>query len=375
MNIAILSLLSQPISKQAVGGTEIFTNQLVEGLVKQGHTISLYCSTGSQTAAQNHIYICDPHLPKETVANIQLVYPYTLLQIKTLMSDIETKKYDIVHVNFYKTFLMSAFAKDLKIPIVFTVHGDYFNYPEMYEVYSKIGQSANEHYIYVSNNALARGLVKQNASIIHNGIDMADFPPSFLGNQQELLWLSRLDPVKGAVEAMEIARKTKRPLRLSGFVDRKKFPDYYEQQVKPHLNENIIYEDSGTPGHKQQLYQQSKAFLFPIQWEEPFGLVFLEAMASGTPIITYAKGAAPEIIKDGVTGFLVNSADTDIRGEWIIKKTGLEGLQEAVEQLYSLSADDYIAMRKACRAHVEMNFSTKIMAEKYEQMYQKVLRS
>jgi glycosyltransferase involved in cell wall biosynthesis len=108
-------------------------------------------------------------------------------------------------------------------------------------------------------------------------------------------------------------------------------------------------------------------------WEEPFGLVFVETMASGTPIIAFARGAVPEVIVDGVTGFIINPSDEDIRGKWIIKKTGLDGLCEAVERIYSLSKDDYGKMREACRAHVENNFTMERMVKEYESVYSKLI--
>lgn len=126
---------------------------------------------------------------------------------------------------------------------------------------------------------------------------------------------------------------------------------------------------------KQMIYGKAAYFLYPVQWEEPFGLVFLEAMTCGTPVIAFARGAVPEIIVDGVTGFIINPSDDDIRGDWIIKKTGVDGLREAIERISSLSKVNYEKMRQACRKHVEENFTVEKMVENYEKVYKKVIEA
>ena len=96
-------------------------------------------------------------------------------------------------------------------------------------------------------------------------------------------------------------------------------------------------------------------------------------MACGTPVIAYARGSVPEIIKDGETGFIINSSEQDKRGDWIIKKTGIEGLCEAVEKIYSLSVEQYKQMRKNCRVHVETHFTVERMTDDYEKIYQQII--
>jgi glycosyltransferase involved in cell wall biosynthesis len=97
-------------------------------------------------------------------------------------------------------------------------------------------------------------------------------------------------------------------------------------------------------------------------------------MCTGTPIVAYARGAVPEIIQDGKTGFIVNPSADDIRGNWIVKKTGIEGLCEAVQRIYSMPKAEYLQMRKNCRAHIEKNFTLERMTNEYEKVYKKILK-
>lgn len=120
-------------------------------------------------------------------------------------------------------------------------------------------------------------------------------------------------------------------------------------------------------------YQRSKLFLFPLSWEEPFGLVLAESMACGTPVIAYARGSVPEIIKDGKTGFIINSSNDDSRGNYIIKKTGIEGLCEAVKKIYAMPETDFLTMRRECRTSVEERFTAEHMAQEYMELYKRLL--
>jgi len=99
----------------------------------------------------------------------------------------------------------------------------------------------------------------------------------------------------------------------------------------------------------------------------------IEAMACGTPVVAYARGSVPEVIKDGETGFIVNSSEEDKRGDWIVKKTGIEGLCEAVEKIYAMPKNQYIEMRKNCRKHVENNFTVEKMVNNYEKVYREII--
>jgi glycosyltransferase involved in cell wall biosynthesis len=189
------------------------------------------------------------------------------------------------------------------------------------------------------------------AGVVHNGIDVDTFP-----YQEEksdyALYIGRFAPVKGAHLAIAAARKAGMRLLLAGKIEIPEERDYFESFVRPHIDGNHVEfigeADSET---KRQLYKWARCVLSPIQWEEPFGLVMVEAMACGTPPISFARGAAPELIADGVTGFLVDDVDE---------------MASAIERVDSVEP-------LTCRQHVENCFGPAALADRYIAMYQRIL--
>jgi glycosyltransferase involved in cell wall biosynthesis len=188
------------------------------------------------------------------------------------------------------------------------------------------------------------------------------------------MWAGRAIPDKGPDIVVEIARELQIETDLSAII-KHEHKAWFEESVIKKISNSPHISLATTRGRYDLIeqYQKSKLFLFPVQYEEPFGLVLAEAMSCGTPVVAYAKGAIPEVIKDGITGFIINESEKDIRGNWIIKKTGIEGLKEAVKKVYSMPEKEYIAMRKACREHVEKNFTIQKMTQNYIDVYKKVI--
>ncbi|MDO8451702.1 MAG: glycosyltransferase [bacterium] len=363
MRIAVAGLITKPITPHPLGGTEAFTYLLVSGLVKRGHEITLYCAKGSQTPAQNQVEICDPADAMGEESNVEFVYPYTLLEIRKLISDIQKGGFDILHVNFLKTFLLSYFADQISIPILHTIHRDFMSSPRLFGVYEKIGFHDNESFAFVSERARSMSLLKEQTYTIHNGIDIAWYPRSDRSDQKTFLWLSRIDPLKGPKEAAQAAKEAGVSLVLSGDIDRQKYQDYFDREIAPLLSETIVYEKPGDMAHKIALYSQAKAYIFPIQWEEPFGLVVVEALSCGTPVIAFNRGAMAEIIEDGVNGYLVPP------------EKGVIGIVEAIRRVNSLSSDAYGHMRTRCHEIAAEKFSSDRMVASYEGLYQQLVGS
>lgn len=361
MKIAIAGVITKKIEPHPLGGTEMFTYLLVEGLVKKGHDVTLYCAKGSKTSATRQVEICEPAEAIGQESNVEFVYPYTLIEMRQILQDLGANKYDILHVSFLKTFMASFFADQIKIPLLHTIHRDFMENKRLHAVYQRIGFHPNEHFVFVSERARQRSLLKENTHAIHNGIDTQAYPFS-PECSDTFLWLSRVDELKGPKEAALAAQKAGVKLILSGDIDREKYQDYFDSEIKPLLSDSIVHEKPSTVERKIELYQKAKAFLFPIQWEEPFGLVVAEAMSCGTPVIAFNRGAMSEIIQDGVTGYLVDQGK------------GVEGIVEAINRLNSLSREEYAKMRQNARKRIEDNFSVARMVENYENLYKELIK-
>lgn len=374
MKIGIVGVISKKITSHPLGGTEAFTYLLIDQLVKRGHDVTLYCAKGSETPAQRHVEICAIEEATSLESNVEFIYPYMLLEIKKVIEDVREKKFDLIHVNLLKTFLVSHFADQIDIPIIHTIHRDFFENRHIADLYKKIGIHNHEYFVLVSKRAQQTSLIKNNIYQIYNGINSSIYNFSPQGGEK-FLWLSRIDPLKGPKEAILAAKNTGVKLMLSGDIDRKKYEEYFKNELESLLTERITYEKPVSLERNLSLFHNAKALLFPIQWEEPFPLVVLESMSCGVPVIAFARGSLPESIIDGETGFLVNPSNNDIRGNWVVKKTGIEGISEAIQLIQNMPNDQYLTMRKKCRKRVEDYFTIEQMAENYEKLYEKIIEN
>lgn len=290
----------------------------------------------------------------------------------------QQKKFDIFHLSIGNGELILPFMPYIKKPVIVTMHGSLHEkqvqkYFSVFTPYLK----GNPHFISISN-AQRKPLPNLNyAKTIYHGIGVDKvFKFSPLGGEP-IMWAGRAIPQKGLDTVLTVIKQTKKKGKIFPIIKEEYLHWLHEMIIKKRniINQTIkIYVDFDV--HRSELpahYQSSKVFLFPLEWEEPFGLTMIESLASGTPVIAYARGSVPEIIKDGETGFIVNSSVDTVRGNWIVKKTGLEGLCEAVERIYSMPTERYLEMRRACRMRAQEYFSTEIMTSQYIDMYKKIL--
>ena len=253
-------------------------------------------------------------------------------------------EFDIIHdhCEYYTT----PFSKFLKPPIVTTLHSVFAE--ENTILYKKF---PNINYVAISNNQRKSAPGVHIGKTIYHGIPVEKY--GFSARPKDyLLWLSKIAPDKGLGNAIEIAKMAGEKLIISGPISPEN-ADYFEYRIKPLIDGKQI-QFVGTADFKKkiELLRRAKAFLFPIfNRQEPFGLVVIEAMACGTPVIAATSGSMPELIKDGETGFLVDTKEEAVQ---VLKK------------IHTIS-------RKKCREHIAENFSLQTMVDNYEQLYKEIL--
>jgi glycosyltransferase involved in cell wall biosynthesis len=283
-------------------------------------------------------------------------------------------KFDIVHIHTNVPLSELVISKKISIPCVFTIHS-ISRLPDIEGRIMKNFSSINNYFISISNKQRTTFSSLNFTKTIYHGVDTHKFSFDLEGGLN-MLFTGRLRNNKGVKEAIETAVISKHKILVAGALSSTDH-DYFDHEIKPRSQKYKELLDVDIEPNRELInlkYQKAKLTLLPIKWEEPFGLVMIESMACGTPVVAFARGSVPEIIKDGETGFIVNSSPEDIRGDWIVKKTGIEGLCEAVEKIYAMPEEKYRAMRHACRAHVEDNFNIEKMIENYEQLYYEILK-
>jgi len=363
---------------QGYGGIELFVTNLVEGLVKKGHNVTLYATGDSTTSAQLDYFY------KKALGNHlnNKLNPFYILNHLNHFYKNASTKYDVIHDNGSDLMLSLFFSDFVTKPILFTLHGAYAdNVKDLFSSYGitkstkdALLQYANKPYISISNDQRKRIPQLNYINTIYHGIHLSQFEFNRNGSN-DMTWLGRVNTTKGIDTALKTAIQLKKKIQLAGYVDEGD-KEYYNLKIKPLLNNEYVAWQNEIKDIKSKstFFGNSKLFLFPLRWDEPFGIVSIEAMATGTPVVAFAMGSLPELIKDGETGFIVNPSDDDIRGNWIIKKTGFEGLCEAVERIYAMTKNEYVTIRETCRTHVEKNFTVETMVDKYEAVYEQIIQ-
>jgi len=252
--------------------------------------------------------------------------------------------FDVIHN--HADWYALPFAACFETPTVTTTHGR-LDHPEIAYHFTRI---PNQHLVSVSMNQKTHLTNVKWAGTVYNGIKSSHFQFTPRGGEY-LAFLGRLTPEKRPDLAVEIAHRTGRRLVIAAKLDKSDM-DYYEGVVMPILRDpQVEYAGEVDEEGKDQLLGGAHALVFPIDWPEPFGLAMVESMATGTPVIAMARGAVPEIVVDGSTGFMCES---------------LEEMITAVDRVHSLNRLD-------CRLHVERNFSTERMAKDYLDVYRSVV--
>jgi glycosyltransferase involved in cell wall biosynthesis len=341
VRIAILASLVEPVPPPLYGGTERVVSLITEELVRRGHQVTLFASGDSRTAA-TLVSVCPRGLRLDPEAKDYAAY--TLVALSEAYS--RGKEFDLFHNhNDYLAFGMERLAQT---PTVTTTHGRL----DLHEV-RRIYQLFPEQQLVSISHDQKNWLPEANwVGTVHNGIAVDHFRLREIPGDY-LVFLGRISPEKRPDRAIEIARDVGMKLVIAAKVDAVD-RDYYESAIAPLIQANrglVEYIGEVDEHEKDEVLGNAYAYLFPIDWPEPFGLTMVEAMATGTPVIASRNGSVPEIVLDGVTGFVCST---------------FKQLIEAVPRVASLN-------RVACRRHVERRFTPAAMVDGYETIYQRVI--
>jgi glycosyltransferase involved in cell wall biosynthesis len=359
MRIAQIAPPWIPIPPKHYGGTENVIYHLVEEQVAQGNDVTLFAPGDAKTSAKLVSFFPQSLIESGVPWTMHLKAYYHLHKA---VEYIKEQSFDIVHTHLSSSSDMYIFplTATLATPHVTTLHsifpfdrdgrsgrtGDADKYYMEWAPYLPmvaISESARKHVPFPLNFV----------GVVHHGIPMQDYQPAKGRKGDYFVWLGRFMPEKGAHLAIGAAKRAHVTLVLAGTIDRhvKESMEYFEGVVKPLIgSEQITYIGPVNMRQKINLLSRASGLLNPIEWEEPFGIVMIEAMALGCPVISFARGAAPEIVVDRETGYLVNTVDEMV---------------DAIPQIDKIDRD-------AVRKHIERNFSARVMAEKYVQLYWQV---
>lgn len=341
MKIAVLSPLIERVPPFGYGGTEKIVSLVTDGLVARGHDVTLYASGDSKTKAKL-VSGSKKALRQDKMVQSQQSF---LTNMVSEFFQKDAKKFDIIWNN--TDFNAIVFGPYVKTPIVTTLHGVMVS--ERIDIYKKYNKNHWFVSISESQRKLARDL--NYIATIYHGLDLKKIKPCYRPLSY-LVWVGRISAVKGTRQAIDIAREAGRKLIMIGKVD-KADEDYFEEQIKSEIDGmEVQYLGEVNERDKFEIIRNACGLINPIQWEEPFGLVPIEAMASGTPVIATPRGSMPEIISDGVTGILAKSR---------------EDLVLAAEKISELD-------RRLVRKGAEKRFGFERMVDEYEAVFKKVLK-
>lgn len=357
MKIALLSRPDKAVRADTTSSRPRVIYDLAKGLTDLGHDVTTFGSGDSEVSGTLRA-VCPIAVEKMPPAENRdyLKYSYTVSMIEQAVE--RSGEFDIIHNHVYPEFIPLLATSRFKAPLVTTIHTQIV--PHINETMQYF---QNSSFVALSENQRKIGTHVNYIATVYNGIAIDQFPYSDIADDY-LLFFGRMkvykdesgreiDP-KGVTKAIQVAEKSGERLLIAGNIED---PKFFDERIKPHLNDKIQFVGPVsaigpiTFEQKIQLFSKAKALLNPIDWEEPFGLVMAEAMACGTPVVSFSRGAAPEIIEHGKSGFLCASVDE---------------MSELVAQIENLNRAD-------CRERIEKMFTVSRMAEGYEKVYQDIL--
>lgn len=326
----------------------IIAYDIAEGLARRGHEVFLFGPRGSRSATFKAVEVDFEPLYKNKIweesdvrgtEREKIASLFDQYVISKIFKEHQKKPFDLIHIHPIDRVLpfVSLFPN---VPVVSTLHDPIYNWrAKVFRMFD----ADNLHLISISNAQRKPAPDLNYAATAYNGINVDLF--SFNNSPEDYLFFAgRLQENKGVFEAIQAAKAANSKLLIAGSTAEGK---YWEEKIKPFLDDKIQYLGLVPYNQLPDYYRQAKALLFPILWEEPFGLVMTEAMACGTPVIAFNRGSVSEVVADGKTGFVVNSVNE---------------MADAIKKIDSID-------RQECRRHVEQNFSVEKMVENYEKTF------
>ncbi len=352
LRIAQIAPLWENVPPPLYGGTERVVHELTEGLVQAGQAVTLFaCGTSHTTAQLTSVY--PRPLFRDGVSWNNIMYP--LLNITEAFDHADDFDILHMHLNTAQDYMALPLAERYAHKTVITLH---FPYPQQHgesvDRYQVLQKYKQLNYISISN-AQRNGSGATNwVDTVYNGINLT---PYTLHEQPEdyVIWVGQFRKDKGVYEAIQAARAADIKLILAGTIDvvDPERHRYYTEIIEPLIDgKSVVYVGEINEQEKNEYFGKALAFLNPIQWNEPFGLVMAESMAAGTPVISFRNGSAPEVIADGVTGYLVDDVDA---------------MAEKIKTVGQLN-------RAACRQRVEQLFSAERMTAGYLETYRQLAK-
>ena len=339
MRIAQLAPLAESVPPKLYGGTERVVAWLVDELVELGHEVTLFASGDSRTRGKLH-----PVWPRALRLGRKGADPSAACSLSLEAIAKCAADFDVIHSHV--DWLPLPLLSRLGVPFLTTAHGrlDLPGLPDVAREFS------GAQFVSISDNQRRQLPDAKWIATVHHGLPSSLFSPSY-GHGSYLAFLGLLTVEKGPEDAIRIAEAAGMPLRIAAKIPRAETA-YFKRQLQPHIDgERVTLVGEVDDAKKQPFLAGAAALLFPIDWPEPFGLVMIEAMACGTPVIAYRSGSVPEVIEHGVTGFIV------------------DGEEDAVRAVRELSRLD----RRAIRARFEERFTAVRMAREYEARYRELV--
>ena len=339
MKIAQVAPLREKVPPLNYGGIELVVSRLTDELVRRGHEVTLFASGDSETLA--HLEAVYPRALRldPQISDYNLYEMLELSQVYQRFSE-----FDVIHSHIGVMAL--PMASLVSTPTVHTLHGSFT--PDTSRAFS-----AHQNQPYVSISDAQRQVDLNYVGTVYNGIHTSNYP--FFEQPEDppyLAFLGRLSPEKGPQNAIAIAKRSGWKLKMAGKIDEVD-TEFFETEIAPLIDgKQIEYLGEVSHAEKAQLMGKAAVTLFPITWREPFGLVMIESMATGTPVIAMNLGSVPEVISHGVTGFVCQN---------------IEEMADVIPKALELN-------RQVCREYVENKFTVTQMVNGYEAVYEKIIQ-